>query len=64
MMDGTTLSTLIGNLGFPIVACCYLANNKEKLRKTIDENTKTIEALKELFKLHVKECNVDMKGDI
>lgn len=59
MMDGTTLSTLIGNLGFPIVACCYLAYSNEKLRQTIEENTKTIEALKELFKLHVKECEVD-----
>lgn len=48
-MDGTTLSTLIGNLGFPIVACCYLAYSNEKLRKTIEENTKTIETLKELF---------------
>ena len=55
-MDGATLSTLIGNLGFPIVACCYLAYSNEKLRKTIEENTKTIEALKELFKLHMKEC--------
>ena len=57
-MDGATLSTLIGNLGFPIVACCYLAYSNEKLRQTIEENTKTIEALKELFKMHVKECEV------
>ena len=56
MMDGATLSTLIGNLGFPIVACCYLAYSNEKLRKTLEENTKTIEGLKELFKMHVKEC--------
>lgn len=55
----TMLSTLIGNLGFPIVACCYLAYSNEKLRKTIEENTKTIETLKELFKLHVRECNND-----
>ena len=58
-MDGNTLSTLIGNLGFPIVACCYLAYSNEKLRKTIEENTKTIETLRELFKLHIKECEVD-----
>ena len=58
-MEGTTLSTLIGNLGFPIVACCYLAYSNEKLRKTIEENTKTIEALKELFKLHIEECKKD-----
>lgn len=62
-MDGNTLSTLIGNLGFPIVACCYLAYSNEKLRQTIDENTKTIEALKELFKLHVKDCDIDVRGD-
>ena len=62
-MDGNTISTLIGNLGFPIVACCYLAYSNEKLRQTIEENTKTIEALKELFKLHVKECDNDVRGD-
>lgn len=58
-MDGAALSTLIGNLGFPIVACCYLAYSNEKLRTTLEENTKTIEGLKELFKLHVKECEVE-----
>lgn len=55
-MEYSTLSQLISSLGFPIVACCYLAYSNEKLRKTIEENTKTIEALKELFKLHMKDC--------
>ena len=55
-MDYATFSQLISSLGFPIVACCYLAYSNEKLRKTIEENTRTIEALKELFKLHMKDC--------
>lgn len=56
-MEYSTLSQLISSLGFPIVACCYLAYSNEKLRKTIEENTRTIEALKELFKLHMKDCS-------
>ena len=59
-MEFSTLSQLISSLGFPIVACCYLAYSNEKLRKTIEENTRTIEALKELFKLHMKDCE---RGD-
>ena len=55
-MDYATFSQLISSLGFPIVACIYLAYSNEKLRKTIEENTKTIEALKELFKVHMKDC--------
>lgn len=49
-MDVTTLSQLIGSLGFPIACCIYLiyTNNKtaekhaeevEKLRETVENNT-------------------------
>ena len=48
-MDANTLSTLISSVGFPIVACMYLAWSHEKLRNTIEENTKTIESLKQLI---------------
>lgn len=52
-MDVTTLSQLIGSLGFPIACCIYLiyTNNKtaekhaeevEKLRETVDNNTKAM----------------------
>lgn len=52
-MDVTTLSQLIGSLGFPIIACIYMAKMQEKqneqhskeveeLRKSVDNNTKAM----------------------
>lgn len=52
-MDVTTLSQLIGSLGFPIVACFYMAKMQEKqneqhskevseLRQTVENNTKVM----------------------
>lgn len=52
-MDVSTISQLIGSLGFPITCCIYLiySNNKaaekhetevEKLRETVENNTKAM----------------------
>lgn len=52
-MDVSTISQLIGSLGFPIACCIYLiyTNNKsaekhaeevEKLRETVENNTKAM----------------------
>lgn len=52
-MDVTTLSQLIGSLGFPIIACFYMARMQEKqneqhskevseLRQTVENNTKVM----------------------
>lgn len=52
-MDATTLSQLIGSLGFPIIACFYMAKMQEKqneqhskevseLRQTVENNTKVM----------------------
>ena len=52
-MDVSTISQLIGSLGFPIACCIYLiySNNKaavkhetevEKLRETVENNTKAM----------------------
>lgn len=52
-MDINTFSQLISNVGFPIAVCCYLAWSNENLRKCIDDNTKTIESLKQMiYDLH------------
>lgn len=48
-MDVNNLYQLISNLGFPIACCCYLFYSNEKLRTTIEENTKAIVALKEII---------------
>lgn len=64
-MDPQALSSLIGSLGFPIVACVYLAISNEKLRSTIDElkdtlseNTTMLQLLKDSIREEKKrnEC--------
>ena len=52
-MDVATLSQLISTIGFPIAACVYLAFSNEKLRSTIDENTKTIAELKTVITMYL-----------
>jgi hypothetical protein len=69
-MDVTTISQLIGSLGFPIVACLYMAKLQEKqneqhskevaeLRKSVDNNTNAM--IKLCTKLGV---DVDIKEDL
>ncbi len=53
MLDVQTLTQLIGSLGFPITCCIYLvysnnkaaekhANEVDKLRETVENNTKAM----------------------
>ena len=69
-MDVTTITPLIGSLGFPIVACIYMAKLQEKnneqhskevaeLRKSVDNNTNAM--IKLCTKLGV---DVDIKEDL
>lgn len=51
-MDLQTISQLISTMGFPIVACIYLALSNDKLRTTIEENTKTIASLEKLVSMY------------
>lgn len=46
-MDINSITTLISNMGFPIACCVYLFYSNDKLRSTLEENTKAIVALKE-----------------
>lgn len=59
-MDPNTLTNIISSVGFPIACCIYLiySNNKqndknaeevEKLRQTIENNTKVMIELKYLL---------------
>ena len=68
-MDMTTLSQFIGSLGFPIIACIYMAKTQEKineqhskevseLRKSVDNNTNAM--IKLCTKIGV---DIDVKGD-
>lgn len=51
-MDYNTVVQIISNLGFPIACCCYLFYSNEKLRQTLEENTRMIESLKTLIIEH------------
>ena len=48
-MDMQTITTLIGSLGFPIAAACWLAwyqtTVMKEFRKTMDDNTKALQEL-------------------
>lgn len=41
-MDGSTIVQLIGSLGFPIAACCYMFYSLEKEREAHKEETRQI----------------------
>lgn len=56
-MDVNALTQFIANVGFPIACCCYLAYSNERLRGTIEENTKTIDGLKTLFNIYFSKHN-------
>lgn len=59
-MDLQTVSQLISTMGFPIVACIYLALSNDKLRTTIEENTKTIASLEKMVSMYfLKEGNTN-----
>lgn len=64
-MDGATLTNLIGSLGFPIAAACFMAwymvNVMKEFRATLDENTK---ALQELILMIREGRKNDRKADM
>lgn len=49
-MDANTIISLIGSLGFPIVACGYLAyftsTTMKEFRETMDKNTDLLQEIK------------------
>ena len=44
--DISTLTTLVSNIGFPIVCCIYMITTNNK---SIKENTEVVRSLKELI---------------
>lgn len=51
-MDVQAITQIISNLGFPIACCIYLALSNDKLRGTIEENTKTIASLEKIISMY------------
>ena len=46
-MDVNLISTLIGNVGFPIAACCIMFYQNSKMQETLTELTKTLSTMNE-----------------
>ena len=48
-MDGATITNLIGSLGFPIAAACFMewyqVNTMKEFRLSLDANTKALQEL-------------------
>lgn len=53
-MDVNTVFSLINSVGFPIVACAYLAydryKSQQKMVEAVENNTKTMQEIIALFK--------------
>ena len=56
-MDFETIIATISTVGFPIVCCVVLFNQNNKLRDTLEENTKAIIGLTDYIKLKEKGGN-------
>ena len=57
MEDLNIILQAISTVGFPIVCCFVLFFQNNKLRETIDENTKAVLTLTDYIKLSSKEDN-------
>ena len=56
-MDFETIVATVSTVGFPIVCCIVLFNQNNKLRDTLEENTKAIISLTDYIKLKEKGGN-------
>lgn len=56
-MDFETIVATVSTVGFPIVCCVVLFNQNNKLRDTLEENTKAIISLTDYIKLKEKGGN-------
>lgn len=53
-MDFETIVATVSTVGFPIVCCVVLFNQNNKLRDTLEENTKAIISLTDYIKFKDK----------
>lgn len=52
-MEIETITSIVGSLGFPIVACCFMGWYCVKLNETLQELSLTIKELTTKFEDHV-----------
>ena len=53
-MDMSAFTQFISTVGFPITVAVYLLIANDKMRKTLEDNTKVIAELKTIMTLYVK----------
>lgn len=53
-MDMSAFTQFISTVGFPIAVAVYLLIANDKMRKTLEDNTKVIAELKTIMTLYVK----------
>lgn len=58
-MDVNAIASLISSVGFPIVACIYMAWSNEKLQKTLNDLTNTLTLMNE----RLKDVEIAVKTD-
>lgn len=74
-MDGNTVISLIGSVGFPIVMCLILvkymeemnADHKEEvngLKESLNANTQILTKLETMFNIYFKERQNDNNDDV
>ncbi len=51
LLDVQMVTQIISNVGFPIACCIYLLYNQERLRKTIEDNTKAIDGIRAMLQI-------------
>ena len=50
-MDFSTIASAVSSVGFPIVCCFVLFTQNNKLRDTVEENTRAVISLTDYIKL-------------
>ena len=62
-MDINAIIQVISTVGFPIAVAVYLLFANEKMRQTVEDNSKVIAELKTIMTLYVKELREGGKND-
>lgn len=60
-MDYNTIVSLVGSVGFPIVACCVMFKQNSNMQETLQELVKTLTTMNE--RLSDVEKSINKKGD-
>ena len=60
-MDMSAFTQFISTVGFPIAVAVYLLIANDKMRKTLEDNTKVIAELKTIMTMYVNDREKEVK---